>query len=56
MPEMNDPRPAYLQVADYLRASITARTFKPGERLPSGWELARHYRLEWGRRRWILSH
>jgi GntR family transcriptional regulator len=42
-PETNDPRPAYLQVADDLRASIADRTFKPGERLPSGRELARRY-------------
>ena len=42
-PETNDPRPAYLQVADDLRASISDRTFKPGERLPSGRELARRY-------------
>jgi GntR family transcriptional regulator len=32
-----------LQVADDLRASIADRTFKPGERLPSGRELARRY-------------
>ena len=42
-PETNDPRPAYLQVAEDLRASIADRTFKPGERLPSGRELARRY-------------
>lgn len=33
----------YLQVADDLRASIADRTFKPGERLPSGRDLARRY-------------
>ena len=42
-PKTNDPRPAYLQVADDLRASIASRTFKPGERLPSGRDLARRY-------------
>jgi GntR family transcriptional regulator len=42
-PKTNDPRPAYLQVADDLRASIVNRTFKPGERLPSGRDLARRY-------------
>ena len=42
-PETNDPRPAYLQVADDLRASISGGTFKPGERLPSGRDLARRY-------------
>src|SRR5205823_13418833 len=33
----------YLLVADYLRAGITAGTSSPGERLPSGRELARRY-------------
>jgi GntR family transcriptional regulator len=42
-PDTNDPRPAYLQVADDLRASITNKTFKAGDRLPSGRELARQY-------------
>jgi GntR family transcriptional regulator len=42
-PKTNDPRPAYLQVADDLRASIANQTFKPGERLPSGRDLARRY-------------
>lgn len=42
-PKTNDPRPAYLQVADDLRASIANRTFEPGERLPSGRDLARRY-------------
>ena len=42
-PDTNDPRPAYVQVADDLRASIASRTFKPGDRLPSGRDLARRY-------------
>jgi GntR family transcriptional regulator len=42
-PDPNDPRPPYLQVADDLRRSILAGTYKPGERLPSGRELARRY-------------
>jgi GntR family transcriptional regulator len=42
-PKMNDPRPAYLQVADDLRASISGGMFQPGERLPSGRDLARRY-------------
>jgi DNA-binding GntR family transcriptional regulator len=42
-PKTNDPRPAYLQVADDLRASISGGAFKPGERLPSGRDLARRY-------------
>ena len=42
-PETNDPRPAYLQVADELRDSIDSGGLKPGERLPSGRDLARRY-------------
>jgi DNA-binding GntR family transcriptional regulator len=42
-PDANDPRAPYLQVADDLRAAITDGTFKPGQRLPSGRELARRY-------------
>jgi GntR family transcriptional regulator len=42
-PDTNDPRPAYVQVADDLRASITSSAFKPGDRLPSGRDLARRY-------------
>lgn len=42
-PDANDPRPAYLQVADDLRTAITDGTFQPGQRLPPGRQLARHY-------------
>ncbi len=42
-PDTNDPRPAYVQVADDLRAGITSRAYKPGDRLPSGRDLARRY-------------
>ena len=42
-PKTNDPRPAYLQVADELRDSIASGGLKPGERLPSGRDLARRY-------------
>jgi GntR family transcriptional regulator len=42
-PDTNDPRPAYVQVADDLRASIVSRTYRPGDRLPSGRDLARRY-------------
>lgn len=39
----NDPRPPYQQVANALRAAILTRTFQPGEKLPSGPELAKRY-------------
>jgi GntR family transcriptional regulator len=39
----DDPRPAYVQIADDLREAIQAGRFKPGERLPSGKELATSY-------------
>jgi DNA-binding GntR family transcriptional regulator len=42
-PDTNDPRPAYVQVADDLRASIASKALKPGDRLPSGRDLARRY-------------
>jgi DNA-binding GntR family transcriptional regulator len=42
-PDTNDPRPPYLQVADDLRREIAAGEFTPGQKLPSGRELARQY-------------
>ena len=39
----NDPRPPYVQVADDLRAAITAGKYAPGERLPSNRDLAQEY-------------
>ncbi|MFG3441140.1 GntR family transcriptional regulator [Nonomuraea sp. NPDC047897] len=39
----DDPRPPYLQVAMQLRAAILTRTFVPGEKLPSGPELAKTF-------------
>lgn len=39
----NDPRPPYQQVANALRAAILTRTFKPGDKLPSGPELSERY-------------
>jgi DNA-binding transcriptional regulator YhcF (GntR family) len=41
--DLDDPRPPYIQVANDLRAAILTRKFAPGEKLPSGAELAKHY-------------
>lgn len=39
----DDPRPPYQQVANALRAAILTRKFAPGEKLPSGSQLAGQY-------------
>jgi DNA-binding transcriptional regulator YhcF (GntR family) len=39
----DDPRPPYLQVANALRAAILTRKLEPGEKLPSGPQLAKRY-------------
>src|SRR4051794_35791081 len=39
----DDPRPPYVQIANSLRAAVRSRTLAPGEKLPSGTELAKHY-------------
>lgn len=39
----DDPRPPYQQVANALRAAILTRKLVPGEKLPSGNELASRY-------------
>ncbi|MEU7861262.1 GntR family transcriptional regulator [Nonomuraea sp. NPDC049141] len=39
----DDPRPPYQQVANALRAAILTKKFDPGEKLPSGTELAKQY-------------
>jgi DNA-binding transcriptional regulator YhcF (GntR family) len=39
----DDPRPPYQQVANALRAAILTRKLAPGEKLPSGSELAQRY-------------
>lgn len=39
----DDPRPPYQQVATLLRAAILTKTLAPGERLPSGAEMAATY-------------
>ena len=35
MPDLADPRPPYLQIADDLRRQIKAGRYQPGDRLPS---------------------
>jgi DNA-binding transcriptional regulator YhcF (GntR family) len=39
----DDPRPPYVQIANALRAAIRSRVLAPGEKLPSGAELAKRY-------------
>lgn len=39
----DDGRAPYKQVADSLRSAILTRRYTPGEKLPSGNEMARHY-------------
>jgi DNA-binding transcriptional regulator YhcF (GntR family) len=39
----DDPRPPYIQIANALRAAILTRNLAPGERLPSGADLAKNY-------------
>jgi DNA-binding transcriptional regulator YhcF (GntR family) len=39
----DDSRAPYKQVADSMRAAILTRKYAPGEKLPSGNEMARHY-------------
>ncbi|MBP2708201.1 GntR family transcriptional regulator [Microbispora sp. RL4-1S] len=39
----DDPRPPYMQVAHQLRAAILTRKFAPGDKLPSGPELAKRF-------------
>src|SRR6266545_3826619 len=39
----DDPRPPYVQVANALRDAITSGTLRPGEKLPSGSDLAERY-------------
>ena len=39
----NDPRPAYLQVADHLRAAIAEGKLAQGQKLPAQKQLAKDY-------------
>jgi DNA-binding transcriptional regulator YhcF (GntR family) len=41
--DADDPRPPYIQVAGALRAAILTRTLEPGDKLPSGSQLAARY-------------
>lgn len=41
----NDSRPPYQQLADVLTAAIESGEYKPGDKLPSGAELAQRYGL-----------
>jgi DNA-binding transcriptional regulator YhcF (GntR family) len=41
----DDPRPPYQQVANALRAAILTRKFQPGDKLPSGPELAEQFKV-----------
>ncbi len=41
--ETNDPRPAYVQIADDLRKAVESGDLAPGARLPSGRDLAARY-------------
>jgi DNA-binding transcriptional regulator YhcF (GntR family) len=38
-----DPRPRKVQIANQLRAAILTKTYKPGDKLPSGPELAKTF-------------
>jgi GntR family transcriptional regulator len=39
----NDPRPPYAQIADDMREAIRSGELAPGQRLPSGRDLATQY-------------
>ncbi|NUT23820.1 MAG: GntR family transcriptional regulator [Hamadaea sp.] len=39
----NDPRPSYVQIADHLRKKIESGELAPGQRLPSGRQMAEEY-------------
>ena len=43
VPDLADPRPPYLQIADDLRRQIKAGRYKPGDRLPSHKAMAETY-------------
>lgn len=39
----DDPRPPYVQVADHIRVLIERGELRPGQRIPSGRDLAKRY-------------
>ena len=43
VPDVADPRPPYVQIADDLRRQIKAGRYKPGDRLPSNKAMAEAY-------------
>jgi DNA-binding GntR family transcriptional regulator len=44
VPDLGDPRPPYVQIADDLRKKIADGTYRPGGKLPSQKALAEEYR------------
>ena len=55
VPDARDPRPAYLQIADDLRAAIKEGRLQPGDRLPTEREHAGRYGVAVGTYRQALS-
>ena len=55
MPDARDPRPAYEQIADDLRAAIKEGRLQPGDRLPTEREHASRYGVAVGTYRQALS-
>lgn len=43
VPDLADPRPPYLQIADDLRRQINAGRYQPGDRMPSNKAMAAEY-------------
>lgn len=44
VPDLADPRPPYLQIADDLRRQINSGRYGPGDKLPSNKAMAADYR------------
>jgi DNA-binding GntR family transcriptional regulator len=55
VPDPRDPRPAYEQIADDLRAAIRDGRLQPGDRLPTEREHASRYRVAIGTYRQALA-